>query len=297
MSKELVETLRFNDPTGAPGAEGVRRLSAYPPRMTGFSLIELAIVLVVVALLLGGLLVPLTTQIEQQKIRETQKAMDEIKEAIVGYALSHVAADGRPYLPCPDRRTGAATATDNNDGHEDRNAVGGACQVVEGNVPWADLGVSRNDAWGNYFTYRVASEYSNSNAGFSLAAVTTNILVCENDVGAACISAVATANQVPALIVSHGQNGFYAINSNYTQADIPAGYPSVPDATRSSAFEQENGNVHGDCTAIPGDGTCYKYVSKTSGTIGAATGEFDDLVTWLSPNILFSRMVAAGRLP
>lgn len=257
----------------------------------------MAIVLVVVAFLLGGLLVPLTTQMEQQRIRETQKSLEEIKEALIGYAASHVDGNNHPYLPCPDRRTGAATATDNNDGHEDRNAVGGACQVVEGNVPWADLGVSRNDAWGNYFTYRVASEYSNSNAGFSLAAVTTNILVCENDVGAACISAVATANQVPALIVSHGQNGFYAINSNYTQADIPAGYPSVPDATRSSAFEQENGNVHGDCTAIPGDGTCYKYVSKTSGTIGAATGEFDDLVTWLSPNILFSRMVAAGRLP
>ncbi len=61
----------------------------------GFSLIELAIVLVVVALLLGGLLVPLTMQIEQQKIRETQKSMEEIKDALVGFAL----ANGR--FPCP----------------------------------------------------------------------------------------------------------------------------------------------------------------------------------------------------
>lgn len=262
----------------------------------GFSLIELAIVFVVVAFILGGLLIPLTTQLEQQRVRETQKALDEIKEALIGYAASHVDGNKHPYLPCPDRRTGAATATDNNDGHEDRDAVAGTCQVPEGNVPWADLGVSRNDAWGNYFTYRVDSQYSNSNAGFSLATV-SSILVCENDVGAACTASTATANQVPAVIVSHGQNGFYAINSNYFQADIPAGYPTAPDATRSSVFEQENGNAHGDCTAIPGDATCDKYVSKSSSTIGATVGEFDDLLTWLSPNILFNRMVAAGRLP
>jgi len=30
---------------------------------------------------------------------------------------------------------------------------------------------------------------------------------------------------------------------------------------------------------------------------GAATSEFDDIVTWLSPNILFNRMVVAGKLP
>ncbi len=61
----------------------------------GFSLIELAIVLVVVALLIGGLLVPLSMQIEQQRIRDTQKTLEEIKEALVGFAI----ANGR--LPRP----------------------------------------------------------------------------------------------------------------------------------------------------------------------------------------------------
>ncbi|MEN6587662.1 MAG: prepilin-type N-terminal cleavage/methylation domain-containing protein [Sulfuricella sp.] len=267
-------------------------------RPTGFSLIELAIVLVVVALLLGGLLVPLTTQIEQQKIRETQKAMEEVKEALIGYAATHVDISNHPYLPCPDRRTGAAAVTDNNDGHEDRNPAGD-CQALEGNVPWADLGVSKSDAWGNYFTYRVAAQYSNSSAGITLGSspITTNIFVCENVVGAACTGTVATATQVPAVIISHGNNGFYAINSNFYRMDLPANYPTAPDATRSSPFELENGNVHGDCTAIPGDNTCTKYVSRTPSGIGSTAGEFDDLVTWLSPNILFSRMVAAGRLP
>ena len=33
------------------------------------------------------------------------------------------------------------------------------------------------------------------------------------------------------------------------------------------------------------------FVSTTPGP------NFDDLVTWLSPNILYNRMIAAGRLP
>jgi prepilin-type N-terminal cleavage/methylation domain-containing protein len=40
----------------------------------GFTLVEMAIVLVIVGLLLGGLLMPLSAQIEQRRIGETQKA-------------------------------------------------------------------------------------------------------------------------------------------------------------------------------------------------------------------------------
>jgi hypothetical protein len=38
------------------------------------------------------------------------------------------------------------------------------------------------------------------------------------------------------------------------------------------------------------------FVSHTP-TPASSGNEFDDLVTWLSPNILFNRMIAAGRLP
>lgn len=37
-------------------------------QQAGFTLVEIAVVLVVIALLLGGLLVPLTAQIDLQKI-------------------------------------------------------------------------------------------------------------------------------------------------------------------------------------------------------------------------------------
>jgi hypothetical protein len=39
------------------------------------------------------------------------------------------------------------------------------------------------------------------------------------------------------------------------------------------------------------------FVSRVRAAPGASAAEFDDLVTWLSPNILYSRLVTAGQLP
>ena len=61
----------------------------------GFTLAEMAIVLFIVVLLLGGLLVPLSAQIESHNIQATRDTLSEINEALLGFA----AAQGR--LPCP----------------------------------------------------------------------------------------------------------------------------------------------------------------------------------------------------
>src|SRR5665647_1087323 len=66
-----------------------------PALQNGFTLIEMAMVLMIVGLLLGGMLVPLSAQMDQRNVSDTQKTLSEIKEAIVGFTL----ANGR--LPCP----------------------------------------------------------------------------------------------------------------------------------------------------------------------------------------------------
>jgi prepilin-type N-terminal cleavage/methylation domain-containing protein len=58
-------------------------------RPQGFTLIELAIVLIIVTILIGGLAVPLSAQIQARRIAETQKTLEEAREAIIGYAMSH----------------------------------------------------------------------------------------------------------------------------------------------------------------------------------------------------------------
>lgn len=240
-------------------------------RTKGFSLIEMAVVLVIIMLLLGSALVPLSTQFEQRKITETEKALDEIKEALLGYAVSHNANDGKPYLPCPD--------TDNDGVEQPR--VGGACppQSQEGRLPWVTLGVTRVDSWGNLMRYRVHPNFSSSNAGFTLSS-TANLQVCT-----AVSCAVMLANNVPAVILSHGRNGFGARSG--TTGDLN------PAATSADELANSDGRNPADTA----DTANVIFVSRTITPLGTAAGEFDDLVVWLSPNVLLNRLVAAGKLP
>lgn len=166
---------------------------AVPPAPSfslGFTLTEMAVVLVIVALLIGGLLLPLAAQQDLRNVAETRRLLGEASEALYGYAATHFANDGKPYLPCPDT---------NGDGRENRD--GDTCAQQEGDLPWADLGVGRRDAWGNPLRYRVSAAFSDKAAGFSLTKE-GDLRVCEER---ACTHVL--ADQVPAVIFSRGKNG------------------------------------------------------------------------------------------
>lgn len=238
-----------------------RHRFAEPGAQNGFTLAELAIVLFIIALLAGAMLVPLTAQIDQRNASEVRRNLSEIREALIGFAASHSASDGRPYLPCPD--------TDN-DGMENRSGV--SCTAQEGNVPWATLGVGESDAWNNRFRYRVDAAFSRSDVGFALASA-PNIRVCGV---AGCAAGSVLANSVPAVFLSHGKNGTGANNSSGGANAAPG--PSQTD-------ELANTDANND------------FVSHPPTAAGSAGGEFDDEVAWLPTSILFGRMIAAGRLP
>lgn len=232
----------------------------------GFSLIEMAMVLIIMTLVLGGLLMPLSAQIDVRRTSETQQTLENIKEALVGYAMSHrdTTVNARPYLPCPDIAAPLAGFT-HNDGQEDRAAAGN-CAAPTGNLPWATLGAGNADAWGNRFHYRITSAFSDSANGFT-SATPGDIDVCSSP---ACTSEL--ADNAAAVIVSYGKNGRGALNSNGTVYQAP-----------TSADEMENTN--NDTT----------YVSRTPTSPGA--NEFDDLLAWLSPNALFGRICPNGGCP
>jgi prepilin-type N-terminal cleavage/methylation domain-containing protein len=230
---------------------------AVPPAPTfqhGFTLTEMAVVLVIVALLIGGMILPMSAQQDMRATVETQKMLTDVGEALYGFAASHSAADGKPYLPCPD--------TDN-DGTENRSASPGPCTSQEGRIPWTDLGLGQADAWNNRLRYRVTAAFSNSATGFQLSGSNGTLRVCTDNT---CGASLAT--NIPAAIVSHGKNGAGAFNMAGGTNPAPA-----------SADEQENTDADDD------------FVSKL------AAADFDDSIVWISPNILFNRMISAGRLP
>ncbi|MBK1680215.1 type II secretion system protein [Rhodocyclus tenuis] len=223
----------------------------------GFSLVELAIVLVIVSLLLGGMFISLGTQSEMRAAAEERKQTDDLIEALLGYAASR---PGKPYLPCPD--------TDG-DGVGNRNSAN--CTAYEGGVPWIDLGVGRVDAWDNRLRYRVTEAFA-IDTGFGLATKGT-LRVCRAQ---ACAGPDILGSELPAVIVSYGRNGRGATSES---GNVNGG-PGASDVDELENLDNDN-----------------DFVAHPPTTAGSPGGEFDDVVVWLSGNILANRMIAAGRLP
>jgi len=224
------------------------------PDPHGFTLVELAVVLFVVALLLGGMMSTISSQVDQQRTKDTQRVLDEAKNALIGFAATH----GR--LPCPANPAIASGAT--GAGVEYTPDSTGCLVSLQGVLPWATLGLAETDAWGQRLTYRVAASFAkNGTPTFTLAS-SGDIVIRVASGG------TSLASNVPAAIISHGHNGFgaYLPGGNQVGASIDA-----------DELENSNSDV--------------QFVSKTP------TPMFDDLVTWISPNILFNRMIAAGKLP
>ena len=256
----------------------------------GFTLAELAVVLVIVGLLLGGMMVPLSAQYDSRYINDTQKTLNDIRDALLGFA----AANGR--LPCPARAT--AVPGDADAGLEPSPIIAGGCAHAAGVLPWATLGVPETDAWGNRFTYRVTPDFArvaNGQNTYSSTAgtCTTNnnpptnppinpqfaaFALCSqgdmtilNTVGGNNISI-----NIPAVVISHGKNGNGAFTTQGTR---------LPIGGDADELDNQLNNAAGTATANT------NFVSKTP------TPTFDDSVIWVSSNVLFNRMIAAGKLP
>jgi prepilin-type N-terminal cleavage/methylation domain-containing protein len=267
---------------------------AVPPRLTftrGFTLTELAVVLAIVALLIGSMMLPLAAQDDVRRTQETQKTLNDARDALVGFAT----ATGR--LPCP--------ATDASNGVEAPNG-GGTCTLFDasdvvpvGYLPAATLGLAPVDTqsrlldgWGNPIRYGVTTSNAaaftrpNGMSSTGMTALAPDLIVCPtarfggNDVQGAGTAAANCPTGVTPL-------------SNSSVAVL---YSLGPDAGRggNGTDEQHNPNPAISSGTLASD---RLFVSHTPTPRDAANGEFDDIVIWLSPNILFNRMIAAGRLP
>ncbi len=154
---------------------------------TGFTILELAIVLLIVSALTASLLGPFTNYLYQRQVAQTEKSLEEIKEALLGFA----AANGR--LPFP--------AAIGGDGTEDNttNCSNGYCS---GQIPWQTLGITRMDAWNNFIRYSVGDKFTVTPVKFASTAAT------DPDVDTRLPGAAATtriATNVPAIVWSVGR--------------------------------------------------------------------------------------------
>jgi len=253
----------------------------------GFSLIELAIVLLIISILIGSFVGTLGTRIENTYRSDTFDQLNKIRDAVLGFAISN----GR--IPCP------AIATS---GGQESPVGGGNCNEQHGFVPGGTLGLRGSynrdslllDSWGNPIRYSVTA--ANANAfttiggmkAITMAALTPNLVICDSDTAddtdIVCIPDTKVTGIVPFVIISLGKDG-----------------DSFTGVAKADSDQQENsGEVLAAKNAAGEDieylvGNDIVFVSKTYNRIEATY--FDDLIVWESPYVLYSKMIEAGQLP
>jgi type II secretory pathway pseudopilin PulG len=197
----------------------------------GFSLIELAIVVLLVSTLLTMGIGAFSAQQESAAYSSTLRKQEYIKDALVSYLRSN------RRLPCPETTglPGAAPVTML--GREARSNgtppdPAFPCSSYVGSLPWLDLGLAKDialDGYGNFFTYYVASAAADADPDWTRTAspgVVTGFSVGSPGRFAITQNGIATnvdtsLNPLPALavvvLVSHGKNGNGAITEKGTR--------------------------------------------------------------------------------
>lgn len=182
-------------------------IHAAPPAPTftlhehGFTLTEMAVVLMIVALLIGGMILPMSAQQDMRAQQETEKSLAEIREALIGFAV----VNGR--LPRP-----AISATD---GAENLSLCTSAPDNCNGFIPWSTLGVQKTDSWNKLIRYSVTPAYANSN--FTLTTVANRTVQTRDSGGATAF----LASNVPAVIFSHGKEHWGTTETGTALPDSP----------------------------------------------------------------------------
>jgi prepilin-type N-terminal cleavage/methylation domain-containing protein len=267
-------------------------------KQSGFTLVELAVVLVIVGILTGSFIGSVSSRIETTRRDNTKKDLEDIKKALFGFAIT----EGR--LPCPTTAVG---------GGQEQPVGGGACTTQYGFVPGRTLGLSGAynrdnlliDSWGNPFRYSVTASNANAYttapggggsiqevaaaAANGLAALSPNLVICDGDSSAtnSCAGGPNTlVDTAVFVILSLGKDGGdfvtnVAPNSNQGENASEA-VVAANAAGENLAYTVGSNNV---------------FVSKSYSEVGSTAGQFDDLIIWASPYTLYSYMMDAGMLP
>lgn len=273
-------------------------------RNRGFTLVELAVVLSIVALLMTSLMYTLSAQTEQRARNETSRSLEEAKDLLLTFAI----VNGR--LPCPasassgglesDSPAGSRNCTDYYTGYLPAKAIGFQPQNSSGYAL---------DAWGNPIRYAVSQNapvnsqtpricrpvsattppvtphftHKDNLKANGVDCAPSDLVVCASATGittspASCNTAAPVTNQniVAAVIWSQGKNYATASFSGVT------GQAGSDEAANNKTSANSNHAV---------------FVSHPPAPTGAAGGEFDDMLVWIPVGALYGRLISAGVLP
>jgi prepilin-type N-terminal cleavage/methylation domain-containing protein len=264
-------------------------------RQSGFSLVELAVVMAIVALLLGTAMYTLSARSEQRARDDTLNTLEQAREALLGFAI----ANGR--LPCP--ASGASTGVE-----AETSPGNNVCSnPYNGFLPAITLGFQpvdsqgfALDAWNNRIRYAVAQNISScagtsttphftsktnlKQNGMSCLPSSIDLLICQSSVSS------------PAPVAGNcGPASNTVTNSSPTGTVVAVIFSTGQDyaLATTSAAASAAGNAD-EAANLDGNSV---FISHTPSPKGATGGEFDDLVLWIPVGTFYGRLASAGVLP
>ena len=247
-------------------------------RAPGFSLVEIAIVLVVIGLIVSGGLLGLSPVLQANKVTQTNTQMDKIEQSLVLYVIQN------GCLPCPADPRNVADATANAGRALDTTgayttgcsaAIATACTNTQGLVPWVNLGLAKADVldgYGQLIDYATATGVNYSLTRTPPSTYTAGSLRV-NDYAA--VEQTPSTSRAAYVLISHGMDGSYAF-TGFTNAATAATAGQKPDPN-SGTRQQSNragGGPGGPFTASAA------YYQDTAKSAAGANGYFDDIVRY-----------------
>lgn len=260
---------------------------------------ELAVVLVLVGLLIGGAIMGFSAQMEQRTHEETLRRLNAAADAIIAFAIVN------KRLPCPARFASTAShsqglesfctaATGTCAGTETTTvqAHGNCSNFYDGFVPAASIALQPVDStgfavdtWGNRLRFAISRDSTgcsttppaNTRIWTSQANLKTYGVSCRpNDVDVcaptdattACTAAnrVASTQTVAFIVYSTGKNG------------------ALPGANQGV---HEQANTDGNAS----------FISRTPSGSDSTQGVYDDIMMYVPVGVIYSKLIAAGVLP
>jgi prepilin-type N-terminal cleavage/methylation domain-containing protein len=274
-------------------------------KQAGFTLVELAVVVLLASLLLTMGITTLKAQLAQGALSATKKKQEIIKDALVTYVSKY------KRLPCPainisgglDATTRVTTLPPPN------------CITNLGLVPYQELGLPLSaalDGWENYFTYAVSPQWTatlTNTAAINGGNYSNNPLNTFNVGGTGALTVntrrpaslnppikiadpAATPNSGAAVVlISHGINGDSSYASKGTQNIAPPA--ANPDELKNAL--PQNLTPPTITTQLWISGTT-EFFDRDYTEQDAGYGTFDDIVSFYTPQDLIKPLIKDGVL-
>lgn len=268
-----------------------------PGQQTGFSLVEIAIGLMILSLAAVGLIASISKQTEQRKVSETRELVNSARAAVIAFASTN----GR--LPCPAIATSAGqeSIASNAGGVVTCSAESGFFPAVTLGLPNLDENGLLNDAW---------EDGAGAAAGLHLRALSYGV--------SGLAAPVANALTSPALglpgasnrrtqvqnAIANGQGLFVCRSATGTGVGVNrCGSAANTLANNAVAVVWSRGINGNSPVSYSADelqnvtqAVSRVYVSRNFSPADATGGQFDDIVSWIAFPLIADRLLVGGHV-